>query len=328
MHAGRSGRLAPLATALALLCASPAGATTTTIIPADVSGGAFRTSASFTVSDTGWAPTDAAVAPGASVAWNGPLAAHPLLFDDGTPGAATGTSFARVMQVPGRYAFHSPDAGVGELGGTLWVGGPVPKLYATQVAPPDPRVRLDASATEFIAFEEGSGAVYEVDADGDGVFDTSGANPVTTYRYPGEGSYTARLRVTDDNGFTGEATATVTVDRDSVPPEADTTAPKLQAASLVPVARRAVRRGTTIVVGTPSESVTATVTLERGATLIAKGVVNATGQQLFTVRLRPTSAGKRLLLRVRPSKATLRVVLVDAGGNRTTVKRSVRLKRP
>ena len=262
------------------------------------------------------------------MSWTGPFAALPLIFDDGAPGASTGTLFSQAFPTPGRFLFHSPDAGAGELRGSVYVAGPVPRLRATQIAPPDPRVRLDASATDFVAFSQTGGAQYEFDADGDGAFDSHSANPILSYRYPGEGSFTARVRVTDDNGFAAETTATVSVTRDGVPPEVDRTAPRLAAATFVPLGRRALRRGMTLVVGTPSENVTARVTLLRGTSVIAAAKVIATGQRAFTVRLKATKAGARLLLRRKPTSATLRIVLDDIGGNSTTVRRTVRLRRP
>ena len=92
---------------------------------------------------------------------------------------------------------------------------------------------MSRGRTDFIAFSHNIEAQYEFDADGDGIFDTKSANPIVSFRYPGEGSYTARLRVTDDGGFTAETTGTVIVTRDGIPPDADHAAPQLAPASLV-----------------------------------------------------------------------------------------------
>lgn len=322
-------RVTSLALAIALLCPSAAAATSTTIVPQGVSGGAFRTEAAFTLTPTGFSPAAVAVVPGATVTWNGPFATHPLFFDDGTHNADSGTSYAVPLTTPGHFRFHSPDTGSGELSGSVYVAGPVPQLRATQIAPPDPRVRLDASATDFVAFDVPSSAQYEFDADGDGTFDSASANPILSYPYPRNGSFTATVRVTDQGGFSATATATVVVSRNGLPPAVDKTRPKLAAATLVPVQRLALRKGTTLVVGTPSERVTATVTLLRGKSVVARATKTGAGGRPLTVRLRANRTGGRILRRRHPpATLVLRVVLVDTAGNTTTKRRTVHLRSP
>ena len=321
-------RVAILAAAAALLGTGTAAATTTTVVPATVSGGAFQAGATVGVSAGGFTPADVAIVPGATVTWTGPLGTFPLLFDDGTPGATSGTSFSQVFSDAGRVLFHGPDTGAGEPHGSVYVAGPIPKLRATQIAPPDPRVRLDASATDFVAFSPNDSAHYEFDADNDGTFDVSAANPILSFRYPGEGTYTARVRVTDDDGFSAEATTTVTVTRDGVPAEVDRTAPKLVLASLPRLARSALRASPKLALGTPSETVTARVAVFRGRTTIATGTTSGLGQHALAVRLRVTTAGRRYLLRTKPGRATLRITLTDGAGNRTIVRRTLRLRAP
>lgn len=316
-------RAAVLAAAAALLCSATAAATTTTVVPAAVSGGAFQAGATIGISAAGFTPQDVAIVPGATVTWNGPLATYPLLFDDGAPGASSGTSFAQAFSAAGRVLFHS-----GEATGSVYVAGPVPKLRANQISPPDPRVRLDASGTDFVAFSPNDSARYEFDADNDGTFDVRAANPILSFRYPGEGIYTARVRVTDDDGFAAEATTTVTVTRDGVPAEVDRTAPKLVLASLPRMARSTLRAGPKVPLGTPSETVTARVSVLRGSLTIATGTTSGLGQQPLAVRLRVTTAGRRYLLRTKPGRATLRITLTDGSGNRAIVRRTLHLRAP
>ena len=314
---------------LMLLVAGPAAATTTTIVPADVSGGAFGTAGLVTVAADGYAPGDVAVVPGAEVRFSGDLAAHPVLFDDGPVGVFSGTSFLAVFPSPGHYTFHGPATDATPLSGSVYVAGPVAHLRATQVAPPDPRVRLDASGTDFVAFAVSSdNALYEFDINGDDVPDSSGANPIVSVRFPGEGTFSATVRVTDNSGFSSTATTAVVVTRDDIPPEDDTTPPKLAAASFVPVGRRALRRGTKLLLGTPSEAVTATATLLRGSTVVARASQTAPADRTLSVQIRASAAGRRLLLRRRPATLTLRIVLVDAAGNTLTLRRTVRVRGP
>ncbi|HDH13515.1 MAG TPA: PKD domain-containing protein [Nitrospirae bacterium] len=53
--------------------------------------------------------------------------------------------------------------------------------------------------------------LYEWDIDNDGVFDYSSSSPTVCHIYAQQGTYTIRLRVTDDLGATGEATTTATI---------------------------------------------------------------------------------------------------------------------
>jgi len=63
---------------------------------------------------------------------------------------------------------------------------------------------------------DGDVVAWEWDLDGDGRYETTGATPSLTYTAPG--TYTVRLRVTDDNG--AQATATTTVRVTNQPPRA------------------------------------------------------------------------------------------------------------
>jgi len=70
------------------------------------------------------------------------------------------------------------------------------------------------------------GLGYSWDLNGDGVFgDATG--PTATYTYTSQGTYTARLRVTDDQGATDVASVTITAG--NTPPTAviDTPTPGL-----------------------------------------------------------------------------------------------------
>jgi PKD repeat protein len=67
---------------------------------------------------------------------------------------------------------------------------------------------------------DGTIVLYEWDFDGDGVSDGSFAGPIpVTYAYPSPGTYTATLRVTDNDGLTDTASATKTIVPGQVIPE-------------------------------------------------------------------------------------------------------------
>ena len=60
--------------------------------------------------------------------------------------------------------------------------------------------------------EDGTVEKYEWDFDGDGIFEWSSfENGLTTYIYNNEGTFTATLRVTDNDGFTDTESLTVTI---------------------------------------------------------------------------------------------------------------------
>jgi len=65
---------------------------------------------------------------------------------------------------------------------------------------------LDASASSDPS-PEGRITSYAWDLDGDGVFEHETAAPTLSRSYPNDGTYTVRLRVTDDDGSTADSTA-------------------------------------------------------------------------------------------------------------------------
>jgi PKD repeat protein len=69
---------------------------------------------------------------------------------------------------------------------------------------------------------EGGTLTYAWDLDGDGAYDDSTASQ-PTYTYTAQGSYAAKLRVTDPGGLSGTATVTITVG--NTPPTATITTP-------------------------------------------------------------------------------------------------------
>jgi plastocyanin len=103
----------------------------------------------------------------------------------------------------------------------------VPALpLAAQELAADPEARLEASVTgKRVAFDasrsadaDGRVVAYAWDLDGDGVFETDGADKPTVERsYPFGTALVASVRVTDDTGATDEATATVAVDEPAAP---------------------------------------------------------------------------------------------------------------
>ena len=97
---------------------------------------------------------------------------------------------------------------------TLWIYA-VPIAIAGQDSTGTPGVPLQFSgaATD----EDGTVVLYEWDFDGDGVFEWSSTeNGRELNIYNNEGTYTATLRVTDNDGFTGTDTVEITISEKKV----------------------------------------------------------------------------------------------------------------
>ncbi len=91
----------------------------------------------------------------------------------------------------------------------LWIYA-VPVAIAGQDSTGTPGVPLQFSGAG--TDEDGTIAMYEWDFDGDGVFEWSSTeNGLNTYIYNNEDTYTATLRVTDNDGFTDTDTVVITV---------------------------------------------------------------------------------------------------------------------
>ncbi len=90
---------------------------------------------------------------------------------------------------------------------------------------------LSAKAGDTVAFDasassdpDGTIAKYEWDLDGNGTFETNtGTTPTTSRAYTSAGSVVVGLRVSDNEGATGTATNTVTIEGEEAPEEEVTT---------------------------------------------------------------------------------------------------------
>jgi len=87
--------------------------------------------------------------------------------------------------------------------------------YSPTNPQPGQWIQFDASSSYD---PDGTITSYQWDFDGDGAFDATG--PVVYYRFGAAGTYSVRLRVTDDAGATGEGTRPVTVQAANQPPVA------------------------------------------------------------------------------------------------------------
>jgi PKD repeat protein len=95
----------------------------------------------------------------------------------------------------------------------LFVGiAPIPKAGIDVEVEPNTEVQFTGSGTD----DDGTIVKYEWDLNGDGVYDwSSSLNGITTHIYNKEGTYTAVLRVTDNDGFTSTDSRIITVSKAS-----------------------------------------------------------------------------------------------------------------
>jgi hypothetical protein len=98
---------------------------------------------------------------------------------------------------------------------TLVVGiVPVAKAGDDTEVNPKTEVQFIGQGHNYYINDDGTIVNYEWDFDGDGVYDWSSTlNGITTHIYNSEGTYTAVLRVTDDDGFTATDSRVITVSK-------------------------------------------------------------------------------------------------------------------
>ncbi len=217
------------ATSVALTASVVPWATATTIPPGtqDLTG---QPAATILFADFAYSPPALAVgrsgASDAEVTWSGSFASHPLRFESlSVAGNSSGTTAARQLR-SGRYAyycnFHGTSLG---MKGEVYVVGPRAALVATPAdVAPGATATLDASATDLVSFAAAS-ATYAFDPEGDGSFQPAGSATSIQATYATEGTFAARVRVTDNAGRVDEATFDVDVARPGATPQPPPTPP-------------------------------------------------------------------------------------------------------
>ncbi|HEX2103200.1 MAG TPA: PKD domain-containing protein [Solirubrobacteraceae bacterium] len=130
-------------------------------------------------------------------------------------GERTTGEFAHTFVRSGAFAYRCvlhPD----DMRGTITVtGAPQARLALPTPAQPfaDETVSFDGSAS---SDPDGSIVSYAWDFDGNGTLDETSATATTAHAYPTAGTFTVRLRVTDNRGNTHDATRSIAV-RSRVP---------------------------------------------------------------------------------------------------------------
>ena len=194
---------------------------------------------------------------------------------------------------------------------------------------PSPRVGQPVTFTYTgSADPDGSLTSWQWDLDGDGSFETATASGVATNTYASAGTVNVHMRAVDDSGEpSAVATQAVTIATAGSGGAAtggsggsgslDTTAPR---ATLVKLSGlRLTFRA--------SEKASATAMLRAHGKTIATGSAKARFGAIG-LRLRLTRAGRSILKPHHKLKATLKLTLRDASGNRRTLEKTLIVRRP
>jgi plastocyanin len=282
-----------------------------------------------------YSPAGPSIKTGDRLTFSGNFTSHPLVWDAGDPPLYDQTSDSKSFHFtqPGTYAFRCaihggpPNNMVGSVtvttdqhpAGVYFTTSPAPRVgqpvIFTYTGDPDP---------------DGTLTSWQWDLDGNGTFETTTPTGAATNTYTSAGTVTVRMQVIDDSS---EPSATAQQAVTIAPAAAgssggsgssgggasgsrDTTAPK---ATLVKLSGLKLSFRS-------SEKASATATLRARGKTIARGSAKARSGAI-SIRLRLTSAGRTLLPRGRKLRATLKLTLRDASGNRRSVTRTLTVKR-
>jgi plastocyanin len=286
-----------------------------------------------------YVPGDIVIAPHDTVTFSADTSegfdAHPLVWTGGTFGTTeTGASAQFSFPGPGTYPYYCRlHVNSHNMKGTIRVVDQHPANVSFAVSPA-PRAGQPVTFT-YTGDPDPDGTLtsWQWDLDGDGSFETTTPTGAATTTYATPRSLTVRMYAIDDSG---EASATamqaVTIaaagagtgggSSGSGSPgsgasgAADTTAPR---ATLVKL------KGLKLSFRS-SERASATATLRAHGRTIAKGAAKAKSGTI-SLRLRLTSAGRKLLPRGHKLRATLKLTLRDPSGNRRSVTKTLTVRR-
>jgi plastocyanin len=309
------GRTSLLALAASLALAAPATAADTPV----AFGGSLGTN---------YSPSTFTIKTGDTATFSGSFMSHPLVWNNGEfMETNSGDSKSFTFAQPGVHPFHCRlHESLGMTGTLTVVQDQHPAAVSFSVSPAAPRAGQPVTFTYTgSADPDGSLVSWQWDLDGDGTFETVTPAGTVTKTYASAGTVTVRMRAVDDSGEASDVAAqTVTIAAAGAggtggggSSGADTTAPR---ATLIKL------RGLKLTFRS-SERASATATLRARGKTIARGSAKAKNGAI-AIRLRLTKAGRSLLPHGRTLKARLTLTLRDASGNRTTVTRQLKVKRP
>lgn len=281
-----------------------------------------------------YSPPTPTIKTGDALTFSGSFANHPLVWDSGSPPVTnTGSAASFRFAQPGTYGFHCmlhSGAPNNMVGSVTVIADQHPASVSFSVSPA-PKVGQPVTFTYTGSGDpDGSLASWQWDLDGDGSFETTTPSGVATNVYASPGTVDVHMRAVDDSGEpSAVATQAVTIAAAGTGTggggtsgtgnsgSQDTTAPKATLVKLTGLK----------LTFRSSERASATATLRARGRTIAKGSAKAKSGAI-SLRLHLTSAGRSMLARAHKLKATLRLTLRDASGNRRAVEKTLTVRRP
>jgi plastocyanin len=268
-----------------------------------------------------YTPQGLRIAEGDTVRWQA-SPDHPLVLQ-GEAGGPYAAPQERTFAAAGQQRFACDIHGGSGMRGVVTVGAfnTAPTIAVT-------RETAAPAAGRPVAFRATAGDPEQLplridwDMDGDGTYERSGAGSSVSATFQ-PGTRTVRARAVDDLGAAADAAHTFTVPGGSLPggaPPADVAAPAIAVAAPRSLSARRLRRRGVAVRLTPSEDGRVVAELRtRAGRRLARATADARAGETTTLRLRWRGA--------KPRRLRLRVVALDAAGNRATVTRALRLRR-
>jgi plastocyanin len=267
-----------------------------------------------------YSPADVTIAVNDTATFGGSFSNHPLVWESGQflpTDSGTSRQFAFAVAGTFRYYCATHVDSQGMRGVIRVAGNQHPALVAFTVSPAAPAVGQTVTFT-YTGYPDPDGTLvrWEWDLDGDGSFETSTATPTALRVYTAPGSLTVRMRAIDNgNEPSAVAEQALTIAAAGAGAStADTTAPR---------ATRVRLKGLTLTFRS-SERATATATLRARGRTLARGTAKAGRTK---IKLRLTTAGRRVLVRGRRVKATLSLTLRDPARNARTTRRQMTVRR-
>lgn len=184
---------------------------------------------------------------------------------------------------------------------------------------------LDGAPSE----DDGTIARYQWDLDGNGTFETDGGTTSTVgTRFATAGPAKVGLRVTDNDGATGETTRTIQVSPQIV--TTDVTAPSLKPAR---TRVRFAKGRVAVTLSCPASEATCRITLRLRGTgplagkVLGSGAATLSGGRSATLRVSLSKAGASRLRRTGAIRAIAVVSATDGAGNRSVTRTAMRVTR-
>ena len=274
--------------------------------------------------DYAYSPPTASLTVNDTATFSGDFTRHPLVWSDGSV-TTTGPSKTFTFAHPGTYAYYCQvHVNTRDMRGTITVVDQHPASVSFSVTPAAPTAGQPVTFTYTgSADPDGTLTSWRWDLDGDGSFETTTPAGAATTTYATARTVTVGMYAIDDSGepsATAQQTVIVAGGGGTAGSgnsgSTDTTAPKATRVKLSGL----------VLTFRASEKARASATLRARGKTIATGAAKARSGAI-SLRLKLTKAGRSMLRPGRRLKATLRLTLRDASGNRRSLTKAVTVRR-